>query len=148
MTNTNMFLKVLAKTDIRFEFSVKSYVFQHWSKNMVDIFWKMSKLEAYNLKNSLKYSFSVVGSIKNDFSWSKAAWSICQSLLWLGKLYFWRFTSQRNIKIETDKLSFLLNGWKLCQKMRLDALIIFLIEWRHQVSYLGGKQSKYCNKKT
>ena len=33
------------------------------------------------------------------------------------------------------------------KKMRLDALIIFLIEWRHHVSYLGGKQSKYCNPK-
>ena len=30
--------------------------------------------------------------------------------------------------------------------MRLDALIIFHIEWRHQVSSLVGKQSKYWSK--
>ena len=31
--------------------------------------------------------------------------------------------------------------------MRLDALIIFHIEWQHQVSSLVGKQSKYWSKK-
>ena len=38
------------------------------------------------------------------------------------------------------------NGWKLSQKMRLDVLIIFHIEWPHQVSSLVGKQSKYWSK--
>ena len=38
---------------------------------------------------------------------------------------------------------FFRNGWKPSQKMRLDALIIFLIEWPHQVSIPRGKQSKY-----
>ena len=38
---------------------------------------------------------------------------------------------------------FFKNGWKPSQKMRLDALIILLIEWGHQVSYSWGKQSKY-----
>ena len=34
--------------------------------------------------------------------------------------------------------------WKLCQKMRLDALIIFPIEWSHNIVILIGKRSKYC----
>ena len=38
---------------------------------------------------------------------------------------------------------FFKNCWKPSQKMRLDALIIFHIEWRHQVSCSMGKQSKY-----
>ena len=38
-------------------------------------------------------------------------------------------------------------GWKPCQKTRLDVLIIFHIEWPHQVSSLVGKQSKYWSKK-
>ena len=33
---------------------------------------------------------------------------------------------------------------KLCQKMRLDALIIFPVEWRQNIVILIGKQSKYC----
>ena len=33
------------------------------------------------------------------------------------------------------------------KKMRLDALIIFLIEWPCQVLYLKGKQSKYWSQK-
>ena len=33
------------------------------------------------------------------------------------------------------------------KKMRLDALIIFLIEWPHQVLYLRGKLSKYWSQK-
>ena len=34
--------------------------------------------------------------------------------------------------------------WKHCQKMRLDALIIFPIEWRHNIVILMSKWSKYC----
>ena len=36
---------------------------------------------------------------------------------------------------------------KKTKKMRLDALIIFLIEWPHQVLYLRGKLSKYWSQK-
>ena len=42
---------------------------------------------------------------------------------------------------------FFKNGWEPSQKMRLDALIIFHIEWRAQVSSLVGKQLKYWSKK-
>ena len=34
--------------------------------------------------------------------------------------------------------------WKLSRKMRLDALIIFPIEWHHNIIFLIGKRSKYC----
>ena len=44
---------------------------------------------------------------------------------------------------EAEYLHFFKNRWKPSQKMRLDALIIFHIEWRHQVSCSMGKQSKY-----
>ena len=43
---------------------------------------------------------------------------------------------------------FFKNGWEPSQKTRLDALIIFHIEWQHQVSCLVGKQSKYWSIKT
>ena len=49
-------------------------------------------------------------------------------------------------KNETENHVFFKNGWKPSQKMRLDALIIFHIEWQHQVSSLVGKQSKYWSK--
>ena len=39
---------------------------------------------------------------------------------------------------------FLKKCWKHFQKMRLDALIIFPIEWRHNIVILIGKQLKYC----
>ena len=39
---------------------------------------------------------------------------------------------------------FLKKCWKHCQKMRLDALIIFPIEWRHNIVILIRKRSKYC----
>ena len=65
----------------------------------------------------------------------------------VGILWCFWIEAPNNIKNEAEKSCFLIDGWKLCQKMRLDALIIFLIEWRHHVSYLGGKQSIYCNKK-
>ena len=39
------------------------------------------------------------------------------------------------------------NGWKPCHKMRLDVLIIFHIEWRHQVSCLVRKRSEYWSQK-
>ena len=48
---------------------------------------------------------------------SKAAWSMFQSLFWLEKHYFWILQPK-----ETSKLN------PKSQKMRLDALIIFLIE--------------------
>ena len=38
------------------------------------------------------------------------------------------------------------NAWKLCQKVCLDALIIFLIEWRHLVSLLQDQPSYYRSK--
>ena len=44
-------------------------------------------------------------------------------------------------------MCFFKNGWKPSQKTRLDALIIFHIEWQHQVSSLVGKQSKYWSEK-
>ena len=50
-------------------------------------------------------------------------------------------------KQDRKSCAFLKNGWKPSQKTRLDALIIFHIEWRHQVSSLVGKQSKYRSKK-
>ena len=61
------FYKVSDKTDIRFEFSVKNCVVQHWSKLILDIFGKMSDFETYNLKNSLKCSVSGLGSIEKRF---------------------------------------------------------------------------------
>ena len=39
---------------------------------------------------------------------------------------------------------FLKKRWKHCQKMRLDALIIFPIEWRHNIFIFIGKRLKYC----
>ena len=38
------------------------------------------------------------------------------------------------------------NAWILCQKVCLDALIIFLIEWRHLVSLLQDQPSYYRSK--
>ena len=61
------FWKALYKMDFRFEFGVKNYVFQHRSKLVFDIFGKLSKLEVKVIKNSLKSSFSAVGSIKKRF---------------------------------------------------------------------------------
>ena len=139
----NTFYKVSDKTEIRFESSVKNCVFQHWSKFILDIFWKMSDFETYNLKNSLKCSVSGLGSIKKRFLMVESCLEHISKLSLVRKIIFWGITSQRNIRIEAEKSCFSMDGWKLCQKMRLDALIIFLIEWRHHVSYLGGKQSKY-----
>ena len=73
-------------------------------------------------------------------SWSKAAWSIFQSLFWLEN----RMPTISNT--EAEKHYFFKHCWKPSQKMRLDALIIFHIEWPHQVSSLVGKQSKYSSK--
>ena len=52
---------------------------------------------------------------------SMYAFYVC--ILWS----FW-IGAPSNVKNEAEKSCFLMDGWKLCQKMRLDALIIFLIE--------------------
>ena len=83
--------KALGKTEFRFEFSVKNYVFQHRTK-----FWHFLKKCKYlyflqkiiisKLITSTTHGnkgFQPLGVSKIDFSWSKAAWSIFQSLLLL-----------------------------------------------------------------
>ena len=81
--------------------------------------------------------FSLWECYKNDSTWSKAAWSIFQTLFRLKN----RWLSIENT--EAENLYFFKDRWKPSQKMRLDVLIIFHIEWPHQVSSLVGKQSKY-----
>ena len=79
------FYKVSDKTDIRFEFSVKNCVFQHWSTFILYIFWKMSNLETYNLKNSLKCSVSGLGSIKKRFLMVESCLEHISKLILIGK---------------------------------------------------------------
>ena len=79
------FYKVSDKTDIGFEFSVKNCVFQHWSKLILDIFWKMSDVETYNLKNSLKCSVSGLGSIKKRFLMVESCLEHISKLILIGK---------------------------------------------------------------
>ena len=104
------FYKVSDKTDIRFEFSVKSCVFQHWSKMILDIFWKKSDFEAYTLKNSLKCSVSGLGNIKKRFLMVYTSFNHISKLSLVRKIIFLGITSQRNIRIETEKSCFF-NGW-------------------------------------
>ena len=82
-------------TEFRFEFSVKNYVFQHWTKFWhflrlckFDFFEKCRILKFITSKTHWNKGFQPLGVSKNDFSWSKAAWSIFQSLFWLEKWYF------------------------------------------------------------
>ena len=44
----------------------------------------------------------------------------------VGEIIFLDITSKRNIKFETEKSCFFKDGWKLCRKMRLDALTVFI----------------------
>ena len=69
-----------------------------------------------------------MGSIIKRFLMVESCLEHISKLILVGEIMFWDITSQRNIKHEADKSYFLMDGWKLCQKMRLDALIIFLIE--------------------
>ena len=113
-----------------------NFVFGHlWKKRQIS--WLIT------LKTHENKVFQALGVSKNDFSWSKTAWSIFQSLFWLEKQYFWTLQPTETLKMKPTNRVFLMDGWKLCQKMRLDALTIFLIEWRHHASYLGSKRSKY-----
>ena len=77
---------------------------------ILDIFWRMSKFEAYDLNNSLKYSFSGVGSIKKRFLMVESCLEHSSKLSLVRKIIFWGITSQRNIRIEAEKSCFL-NGW-------------------------------------
>ena len=88
----------------------------------------MSDFETYNLKNSLKCSVSGLGSIKKRFLMVESCLEHISKLILVRKTLFLDIATQRNINIEAEKSCFLMDGWKLCQKMRLDALIIFLIE--------------------
>ena len=135
---------MLGKTEFRFEFSVKNYVFQHRTKFWHFLkkckFWFFGKcrfLKFITSKTHWNGGFQRLGVSKNDFSWSKAAWSIFQSLFWLKNRWL------RIENTEAENLHFFKDRWKPSQKMRLDVLIIFHIEWPHQVSSLVGKQSKY-----
>ena len=60
-------------------------------------------------------------------------------------MYQFRGVKRRNTEAKKVRpnIIFFKSGWKPSQKMRLDALIIFLIEWRHQVSISRGEWSKY-----
>ena len=153
--------------------------------------------EVSTSKTHWKWGIQALGVSKNDSSWSKAAWSIFQSLFWLENhwpttwiteavlpyflhcmcilmypmcvfyvcilcmysMYVFRVWYSMHVFqvcipcIETvhsmhlnnwsQKSDLFKNCWKPSQKMRLDALIIFLIEWRHSVSISRGKWSKY-----
>ena len=93
----------------------------------------MSDFETYNLKNSLKCSVSGLGNIKKRFLMVESCLEHISKLSLVRKIIFWGITSQSNIRIEADKSCFLMDGWKLCQKMRLDVLIIFLIRERSRI---------------
>ena len=96
--------------DIRFEFSVKNCVVQHWSKHIFDLFEKKIIIEAYNIKNSLKYSFSGVGSIKKRFLMVESCLEPISKLILVRKIIFLEIATQRTIKFEAEKLCFF-NGW-------------------------------------
>ena len=85
-------------------------------------------------------AFQTWGVSANNFSWSRAAWSIYQSLFGLED---YNLLMGKQLKCWSRKSCFFKNVWKLCQKMRLDALIIFLIEWRHKTLISRGKHPKY-----
>ena len=104
------FYKVSDKTDIGFEFSVKNCVFQHWSKLILAMFWKMSDFETYNLKNSLKCSVSGLGNIKKRFLMVERCLEHSSKLSLVRKIIFLGITSQRNIRFETERSCFF-NGW-------------------------------------
>jgi hypothetical protein len=91
-------------------------------------------------KTNSNWAFQALGVSTNDFSWSGAAWSIYQSLF---RLENYNLLMGKQLKCWSRKSCFFKNVWKLCQKMRLDALIIFLIEWRHKTLISRGKHSKY-----
>ena len=59
---------------------------------------------------TLKYhsntAFQAWGVSKNDFSWSKAAWSIFQSSFWLEQLDFWILQPKETYKLK-PKIDFL-----------------------------------------
>ena len=110
-------------------------------EEMLRLLQKMLDFEHYNVKTHRNEAFQPLGVLKNDSSWSKAAWNMFQSLFWWEN----RWLTIENT--EAGNLYFFKNRWKPSQKMRLDALIIFHIEWRHHVSSSVGKQSKYWSKK-
>ena len=78
-----------------------------------------------------------VGSVKKRFLMAESCLEHISKLILIGK------SNANYLKHWSRKTWFFKNCWKPSQKMRLDALIIFHIEWRHQVSCSMGKQSKY-----
>ena len=74
------------------------------------MFGKMSKFEAYNLKNSSKYSFSGVGSIKKRFLMVESCFQHISKIILVRKTLFLDIATQRNINIEAEKSCFF-NAW-------------------------------------
>ena len=133
-------LAISSPTDFKFKFSVFVTYSSLCQNYIIVIFRNMSASDILNLNNSFKLSVSGFGSTKNDFSWYKPAWGIYQNLFWLENDIFLMGKHLNN----WNRISCCFeNVWKLCQKMRLDALIIFLIEWTQMELILMGKQWKY-----
>ena len=101
----------------------------------------MLDFESYIVKNSSKWSVSDFGSVKKRFFMAKSCLEHISKFILIGK------SNANYLKHWSRKTIFFKHCWKPSQKMRLDALIIFHIEWRHQVSCLVGKRSKYRSKK-
>ena len=63
--------------------------------------------------------------------------------VYFGWISFWYILWVSSWSTEAENHMFFKNVWKLCQKMRLDAVIIFPIDWRQEELLLRGWQLKY-----
>ena len=114
------------------------------------MFWRSGTMTKrfFEATDSDFMSLSRLGCNKNTFLRHRAhAFLVC--LLCLFRLcihgIYSGFSFMLSIQAMPAKPTiFLKKCWGHCQKMRLDALIIFPIEWRHNIVILIRKRSKYC----
>ena len=88
----------------------KNCVFQHWSKLILDIFWKTSDFETYNLKNSLKCSVSGLGNIKKQFLMVESCLEHISKLSLVRKTIFWDIYIPKKQKTWSRQFVFF-KGW-------------------------------------
>ena len=102
----------------------------------------MLDFESYKVKNSSKWSSSAFGSVKKRFLMVESCLEHISKLILIGK----PMANYR--KHWSRKSAFFQNLWKPSHKMRLDALIIVHIEWRHKVSCSVNNRNTEAKKTT